>query len=368
MTFQNLLRRRNFFTLALGSLLAPTWAQSFPTSEDESLKIRAAKKSLIYGAKGLDSLTADPQFWSVFLRECDTLVAGFYSQMIRPTADSFDFTQTDALCQFALDHQLRFRGHPLIWHRENPPWLEARFADQTTPPAEMQSLLETHVSTVVQRYAGRVYIWDVVNEGIEVNDGRSDGLGDRPWLKSLGREYIEMAFYAAAAADPQALLFYNEVDITLDDPTFSTLEARREAILNLLSDLKSQGVPIHGLGLQAHLLERMDDFDADRFRSFLKSVANLGLKILISEMDVIDYNLPRDINTRDAQIAALYERYLTIALEEPAVIGLNTWGLSDKYTWISRQDELPSRPLPLDDQMNRKPAFYAIARTFDQRP
>jgi endo-1,4-beta-xylanase len=127
-------------------------------------------------------------------------------------------------------------------------------------------------------------------------------------------------------------------------------------------------------GIQAHLFSHKfyRQFDPKRLKTFIGEVADLGLKIMITELDVIDSKLPKDINIRDRMVAAVYEDYLSVVLEEPAVIAVMTWGLSDRYTWISkfapREDDTPVRPLPLDNQLNRKLAWNAIARAFDSAP
>jgi endo-1,4-beta-xylanase len=139
--------------------------------------------------------------------------------------------------------------------------------------------------------------------------------------------------------------------------------------------LKSQGTPVHALGLQSHLEGDITKFslkNLNAFQAFLRDVAGLGLKILITELDVIDKNLPLDINVRDRMVAGIYEDYLSAVLDEPAVIAVVTWGLSDRYTWYSqfhpRKDKAPVRPLPLDDQQKRKLAWNAFARAFDKAP
>jgi endo-1,4-beta-xylanase len=146
---------------------------------------------------------------------------------------------------------------------------------------------------------------------------------------------------------------------------------QRRAVLNLLTDLKSKDVPIHALGIQSHLLTRYP-FCATQFRQFLQEVADLGLKIMLTELDVTDSQLPADPHSRDQAVADIYEEYLSVALDEPAVTAVTTWGLSDRASWLNkaapRADGLPVRPLPLDENMNRKAAWWAIARAFDAAP
>jgi endo-1,4-beta-xylanase len=218
-------------------------------------------------------------------------------------------------------------------------------------------------------YAGKIHSWDVVNEAIQVSDGRADGLRNTPWLEFLGEDYIELAFRAAAKADPQALLVYNDYGFDYDTDED---EAKRTAVLKLLAGLKSKGTPIHALGIQAHLSSSETRFNPEKLRDFLAKVARLGLKILITEMDVEDKNLPFDLVARDRVVAGIYEDYLSTVLANQAVVAVITWGISDRYTWLTeyqpRFDRAAVRPLPLDIDFKPKLAWQAIAQTLDRTP
>jgi endo-1,4-beta-xylanase len=147
---------------------------------------------------------------------------------------------------------------------------------------------------------------------------------------------------------------------------------KRALVLNLLRQLRAKGTPIHALGIQAHLHRDKPDFNPESFRVFLQEVADLGLKIMITELDITEKKLPTDTQTRDRVIAAAYEDYLSVALAQPAVIAVLTWGLSDRYTWLAgkeaRTDKTPVRPLPLDQKLSRKLAWNAIARSISNAP
>jgi endo-1,4-beta-xylanase len=186
-------------------------------------------------------------------------------------------------------------------------------------------------------------------------------------LRLLGPDHIETAFHGAAEADPHAMLVWNEN--WLEEET-SYGEAKRTFLLQYLQDLIRRKVPIHAVGIQSHIVGHHANIAGPQFQRFLGKVSDLGLKILITEMDVRDYNLPAEVSIRDRMIADKYYQYLSVVLKQNAVIAVLTWGLSDKYTWISqynpRADRVPVRPLPLDSDMNPTPAWFAIARAFDE--
>jgi endo-1,4-beta-xylanase len=343
--------------------------RDFAVTGEASLKERAAAKGLIYGAAvDYKELTSNPAYADRFVRECNMLVPGSALKMgfIRPSPDRFNFTEGDALLNFARDRNMLVRGHTLVWELDftlGPQWIR-----NTINSKNAEKVLTNHVKTVVGHYAGKIHSWDVVNEAIDPSDGRADGLAKTPWFQFLGPDYIDLAFRTAAEADPKALLVYNGDLLDHDTPD---AEARRVATLKLLEGLKSKGTPVHALGIQAHLSAN-EPINFKKLKAFLHDVAGLGLKIMITELDVIDKKLPLDIDVRDRIVASVYEDYLSLVLEEPAVIAVITWGLTDRYTWHSgwnpRDDKAPVRPLPLDAQLKRKLAWKAIARAFDKAP
>lgn len=344
--------------------------RKFPVSGTLSLKERAAAKGLIYGAAiQYSQLSSDQELANIVKHECGMLVPEWElkwdvgKQPLRPSPYNFNFTRADWMANFAKANGLLLRGHTLVWHESLPPWFKSTVNRQNA-----KKILERHIKTVVKHYAGKIHSWDVVNEAIDLRDNRSDGLRTTPWLKFVGPNYIDLAFRLAAESDPQALLVYNDFGLDYDTPEN---EAKRTAVLKLLERLKSQGTPIHALGIQAHLSPDRN-FSPEKLRQFLRDVASLELKIMITEMDVKDKKLPVDITVRDRIIAGLYEDYLSAALDEQAVIAVINWGLSDRYTWLSqfqpRRDQAPVRPLPFNTQMQRKLAWNAIARAFEHAP
>ncbi|MFQ4142085.1 endo-1,4-beta-xylanase [Chlorogloeopsis sp. ULAP02] len=335
--------------------------RDFTVVGQASLKQRAAAKGLIFGAATEQRiLLTNTQFANTFVKDCGMLVAENDLKWftIRSNPHIFDFTKGDWLAKFARTHGMLFRGTPLVWELGLPRWFKKKVNHKNA-----ERFLVEHITKVAKHYAGIVHSWDVVNEAIAVSRSkRSDGLSRSPWLEFLGEGYIELAFRTAAKADPKAMLVYNDRWLDYDTPVGN---AQRAAVLKLLERLKSKKIPVHALGIQAHLKARETRFNAEKMRGFLKDVASLGLKILITELDVQDEGLPADSMVRDRIIAAAYEDYLSVVLDEKAVIAVLTWGLSDRYTWLSRTSK---RPLLYDSYFQRKLAWNAIARAFEQAP
>ena len=367
--------RRDALTLALGAGalgltgcgVADGKAPELDLLAEPGLATRARQKGIAYGA-ALEArhLDQDPAQATAFLRECSLLVAQNELKwaVIRPAAGQFDFRRSDRLAAFAQARGIPFRGHTLVWHISNPSWLAPALAE-----GQGEKLLEEHIWSVAGRYRGKMQSWDVVNEAIEdFDNGHPDGLRKTEWLDALGPSYIETAFHMAHAADPSAVLVYN--DYGLDYATETTYR-KREHVLKLLDRLVARRVPVHALGIQGHLRAGRP-FEPQLMTRFLDDAASLGLDIYISELDVNDIDLPRRISRRDARVAAATQEYLGTVLAHPAVKLVATWGLSDKYTFRNergfRHLFWTSRPLPLDFRMNRKPMWQAMARSFDHAP
>jgi endo-1,4-beta-xylanase len=342
-----------------------------PPSSEVPLKQQASTKGLIYGSsvRRID-LESNAHLASQVTRECEFFVPEWElkwiagSSTMRPAIDVFNFDDADWMVNFARGRNQRVHGHTLIWHLSLPDW----FSDDVNAQ-NAQKVLTEHIQTVMGRYAGQIYSWDVVNEVIEPADGNPYGLRNSPWLDLLGPAYIGLAFRIAAQTDPTALLVWNENEVEYDIPQH---ENKRAAILAMIKLLQSQGVPIGAFGIQAHLDANETRFNAQKFRKFLADLAALGLKIMITELDASDQDLPPDPETRDAKVAATYAEFLAVVLSEPAVISIVTWGLSDPYSWLEevvpREDGLPLRPLPLDQDLFRKPAWNVMANAFDRLP
>jgi endo-1,4-beta-xylanase len=337
--------------------------RNFTVVGKSSLRQRARAKGLIYGAHpqtNHQGFARDPKLRSSFVQECDLIVAACFWNRIRPSVSTFDFTEIDYFAKFAASNKLLLRGHPLIWYKDFPDWFSTTINQQNA-----EKIFTNHIQTVVRRYAGRMHSWDVVNEAIEPGDKLANGFRKSPWLDFLGTDYVDLAFRIAARSDPKALLSYNEWGLEYS-------EERQDGVFKLLERLKAKGTPVYALGIQSHLYADRHDFNPTQFKKFLRNVSKLGLKIMITEMDVVDKNLPMDLVQRDRLVAGAYEDYLNLLLAEKSVVAVVNWGISDRYTWLAeveaRPDKSPVRPLVLDRDLKPKLAWNAFARAFDRAP
>jgi endo-1,4-beta-xylanase len=281
-------------------------------------------------------------------------------QSVHPAADRYTFDAQDRYVQFGLDHNMQVVGHNLVWHQQTPAWV---FQGTDGKPADRETLLlrmREHIHTVVGRYKGKIFGWDVVNEAID-EDG---SLRKAPWHDGIGEDYVAKAFEFAHEADPDAELYYN--DYNLEKP------AKRAGVIRLVKDLQARGLRIDGIGDQGHwrldtpAIAEIDESMSDLHRS-------TGLKVMLTELDI--NLLPTVARDADPALAnpyasglpdehqqALARRYADIfrvVLSHREWISRVTfWGLSDGDSWLNRGRA--NYPLLWDRARQPKPAFQAV--------
>jgi endo-1,4-beta-xylanase len=346
--------RREFLSASLAALAL----QAAETPPKESLKQAAAPSGLLVGSAVSYREINEAAFAQLIAQQCSIVVSenDMKWKALRPAPDKFDFTRADALIRFAEKNGIKIRGHNLCWHEGLPDWF-----NKIANPNNARELLTNHIDTVVRHFKGKIHSWDVVNEAVDVKDMRADGLRRSPWLNLIGPEYLVIAFRAAAKSDPDAILTYNEYGLA---PDSSQNEAKRRAVVALLRWLKRNEAPAQALGIQSHLKGK-SPFAG--LQHFLGEVRELGVRVFVTELDVNDEPFPVDIATRDRMVAGVYRDYLHTMLEERYVEAVLTWGLSDRDSWLRHRENRAAgvpRPLPFDDRLQPKPAFFAMREEF----
>ena len=316
-----------------------------PTPQGSSLRMLAERRHLDFGASvDPEPLRDETDYRELAGREFSMVTTGNTLKMgpLRPTRNTFFWADADAIVAFAETHAQRVHGHTLVWHRQNPGWLALRSWTRD----ELLDVLHEHIAAVVGRYKGRVQLWDVVNEAVD-DDG---SLRPNLWLRIIGPDYIEKAFRWAHEADPAAILLYN-------DYGGEGLGRKSDAIYGLLRDLRSRGVPVQGVGLQAHLIVGQLP-PGDEVRANLKRLAALGLELHITELD-IRIHLPVTPVLLEKQ-ANNYRDLLKLFLEFPQARSWTTWGVSDRHSWIPAEFKGCGAALLWDENYRPKPARAAL--------
>jgi endo-1,4-beta-xylanase len=279
----------------------------------------------------------------------------------------FTFENADTTLAFVEQNGMQMRGHTLVWHSQLADWVK-----QLTTREEVLAAMERHISEVVGHYKGRIEAWDVVNEAFtdgmmprprggdpndtsEANAMANAGTNgpDSVFRRLIGEDYIDRAFIAAKAADPDALLFYNDYNAEGSG-------AKSDAIFAMLSDMVARGVPIDGVGLQMHVNTAPDNRAPEQIASNMQRLADLGLQIHVTELDVAlcgDQPIEERRALQQARLAGIVQT----CLEQPKCSAITLWGVGDPDSWRDREcNGGRSEPLLFDANYQRKEAYYSV--------
>jgi endo-1,4-beta-xylanase len=360
-------RRRTVLAGAAAALAAPAPV----LAADDGLRAIAAARGFRFGVAIGGNVLEDPAFAAAAAAEAGELVpegAGKW-WVLRPAEGAFDFAELDGIAAFAARHGQAVRGHTLVWHAAMRDWTVAALEEGA---ARGRSLLEGHLDRVLGHTAASIRDWDVANEAVADPRDSGDLLRESPWLRSLGPDYLDLAFRLARQRDAALTLTYNDYGCEQDTPVD---DEKRRRVLALARGMRDRGVPVDAVGLQGHL--RLEaPFSAPKLAGFVRSLRALGLRVAVTELDVIETeaDLRAESAERDARSAALVHAFVSTVLEAGGDAVL-CWGLADPHSWANREPSLPAaalgrpaRPLPLDAGYRRKPMWHALARAFEGLP
>ncbi len=303
----------------------------------------------------IEALRNDHAYAELVANQFDTIV--FENELklahTEPNRGQFDFADADFGIQFARARGMRVRGHTLVWHESVPAWLQTeRFS-----PEELAAILEEHITTVVTHCRnlapGSVYAWDVVNEAID--DATPTETRSANPFKPIGNgkdDFIRKSFHWARQADPNAKLFYSDYGIEEVNP-------RADAAFAMIESMKKDGVPIDGIAFHMH--QRIDrPRSPDSIARNLARFAALGLEIEITEFDERIPDAARVTQADLQRQAEVYRSMASICLEQRACSLFETWGFTDKYSWIPEAHPGWGSALYFDEALKPKPAFFGL--------
>jgi len=298
---------------------------------------------------------------------------------VHPEPNKYNCEPSDEFVEFGEKNNMVNIGHVLVWHAQTPRWV---FQDSSGKSVDRETLLnqmKDHIQTVVGRYKGKVKGWDVVNEALN-EDGT---LRESQWLKIIGEDYINKAFEFAHEADPDAELYYN--DYSLEN------EPKRNGAVKLLKKLLAGGVKIDGVGLQGHY--KMDWPTTQQLDSTIKAFADLGLKVMITELDLdvlpyqdlnhtaevsLNVEMKENLNPYknglpDSAQQSLADRYANIFKvfvgNSDKINRITFWGVTDKDSWLNNWPVKgrTNYPLLFDRYGEPKPAFEAVIKEAEKK-
>jgi endo-1,4-beta-xylanase len=319
--------------LGLLSIVGPAGAAGAP------LKQLAEAQGRYFGTELTQNLLSNSTVTTLAAQQFDMVTPGNEMKWdtTEPSNGSFNFGPADQIVSFAKAHSMRIRGHNLVWHSQLPSWVSS------LPLNQVQSAMETHITTEVNHYKGQLYAWDVVNEPFN-EDG---SLRQDVFFNAMGSGYIADALRTAHAADPNAKLYLNDYNIEGEN-------AKSNGMFNLIQSLKSQGVPIDGVGLESHyILGQVPSSLLANMQRF----AALGVDVAVTELDD-RIQLPASSANLQQQ-AADYSTVVNDCLQVSRCVGVSQWGVGDADSWIPGAFSGFGAATMFDQNYQPKPAFTA---------
>jgi endo-1,4-beta-xylanase len=308
---------------------------------------------------------------------------------IHPSENVYNWKNADAIVNFAISHHIKIRGHNLCWHGQEAAWMFTGPDGKQVSKELLLQRLKDHIFTVVKRYKGKIYAWDVVNEAVDDSNDTTQIYRKSNWYKVChGPDFIEAAFRYAHEADPKAKLFYNDYN--------SEQPVKREKIYKLLKKLIDDHVPIDGVGMQAHW--KLNEPSPEELRKAIDEVTSLGLKVQFTELD-ITIRLPRPrpapgtapvtlatpapdsgytAEAEAKQIAQYKMAFDIFRKYKKSITGVTFWNVSDRSSWLDRRGGgfaggadaganttrvvRKAYPLLFDESRQRKKAYWAVVK------
>ena len=370
---------KKMMILAVGALMVTSvWAQKSPSQP--TLKDVLGKYFLV-GAAVDRNLPAgeDPQAETLVKAQFNQVVAEncMKGELIHPEVNRYDWTDADRLVDWSQRNGMTLIGHCLVWHSQPPKWI---FTDETGKNVSRETLIGrmySHIMTIVTRYRGKIKGWDVVNEAFE-DDG---SYRKTPYYNIIGPEYLALAFQFAHEADPNAELYYN--DYSMSKP------GKREAVCQLVRQLKAKGIRIDAVGMQSHNGYNYPDYSD--YEKSIEAFAAEGVKVMLTELDMNMLPNPKDFNGAeisqnfklmeqynpyvkglDKKAQKLFnQRYLDlfriVERHKDVISRVTFWGVNDGHTWLN---DWPVKgrtnyPMLFDRDYQAKPVVKDILKLFE---
>ncbi len=361
-------RRSFLITSCLCALLiigvVVVWPQPSKTPElpSPSLKALAASRQMDVGNFAISSLLNEKPYTDILTSQFNLALADntpnwyFTDGGLRPSQSSYNFKQMDQVVEFAEAHDMKVQAHHYVWGEEK--WLPDWLKNGNYSRDEVLRLMTDHIQTVGARYSGRVAEWTVVNEAFSRSQ-HIYGLHDW-WADNTGgsKDYIDKAFIAARAADPQSVLILNDFNN-------ESINDISNEMHSYIKDAKARDVPIDGIGMQMHI-DGTHPPTKDEVVSNMKRFGDLGVDVYVTEFDVNMNDVKGSDEDRNEIEAAIYYDMARACIESGVCKSFAILGITDKETWYNHLGLADARPLPFDRHYQPKPAFWALRRAFEQ--
>lgn len=270
-------------------------------------------------------------------------------EAVQPTLRQFVYNNSDVVASRAKANRQLFRCHTLTWHSQLPQFVSTTSWTRATLTAAIQA----HIANVVGHFKGQCYSWDVVNEALADNGTFRNDV----FLQTLGTDYLGISFTAAAAADPDTKLYYNDFNL-------ETIKAKADGAVAIVKILQSANVRIDGVGFQAHFNVGQTP-NKTSLVATMERFTSLGLDVTLSELDIAHTKLPATPSALEQQ-SRDYVSAVDACLAVPKCVGITVWQFTDKYSWIPSTFPGKGDACLFTANYTKKPAYFAVSNLLVQ--
>jgi endo-1,4-beta-xylanase len=334
-------RPRSTAALAVAAATVLTFVAAPLAHAASPLRSLAEAKSKYIGTELTGNMVNNSTITSLAGAQFDMVTPGNEMKWdtTEPSNGNYNFGPGDGIVSFAQSHNMRVRGHNLVWHSQLPGWVNG------VPRNQVQGVMEAHITTEVNHYKGKIYAWDVINEPFN-EDG---SLRQDAFYNAMGTGYLADAIRTAHAADPSAVLYINDYNIEGEN-------AKSNALYSLAQSMLAQGVPLGGIGLESHFI--VGQVPSSMLAN-MQRFAALGLDVAVTELDD-RVNLPANSGSLQQQ-ATDYATVIKDCLAVTRCPGVSQWGVGDADSWIPGTFPGQGAATMYDNNYQPKPAYNSTA-------
>ncbi len=310
-----------------------------PASAASTLRTAAEAQNRYFGTELTGSMPSNQTIASIAGTQFDMVTPGNEMKWdtTEPSNGNYNFSPGDGIVSFAQAHNMRVRGHNLVWHSQLPGWVSS------LPTSQVKGAMESHITTEVTHYKGKIYAWDVVNEPFNEDGSYRQDVFYNAF--GGGEQYIADALRTAHAADPNAVLYVNDYNIEGEN-------AKSNGMYTLAQQLLAQGVPLGGVGLESHFI--VGQVPAS-MQANMARFAALGLDVAVTELDD---RIPLPASSGNLQQQATdYANITKWCLSVSRCVGVSQWGVGDADSWIPGTFSGYGAATMYDNNYQPKPAY-----------
>ena len=277
---------------------------------------------------------------------------------LRPTRESYDFSQIDELVAYAKRHNMPMQAHHYLWGEKK--WLPDWLINGDFSPEELDTIMRDHIYNVGKRYSGTIAEWTVVNEAFTRGEniyGLDDWWGIH--TKSNHYEYIDKAFRWAREADPKSVLILNDFGNERQNNI-------SDLMYNYVKGALQRGVPIDAIGMQMHI-DGSNPPGKEEVIANMKRFAALGLKTYVTEFDVNMADAKGSYKEKAEIEKKIYYDMMRACIESKVCPSFAFLGITDKETWYNYMGLTQPMPLMFDEYYKPKPAYYGLRQALEEQ-